>query len=289
MHTPASLPPLGRILQPLLFLLIFLALTACGDDDRRLSNPPDNNHNNHNQPGDITPEEVCENTCAHVYDTCQLAFNQSDNTPAPRAACVNACLTQNFFRGNESCVQAAACDLDEFIECIRREPEPEPEPEPPALDCTEADEQWSAVWKALEDDVLTEVNRVRALGARCGNETFGPAPSMTMDSQLRCSSRLFSQDMAQRNFFDHTSPEGTTPADRIAAANYTGTYPVGENIAAGYSTAQEVMDGWMKSPGHCKNIMNPDFLELGVGYFHTNQDAARYNHYWTQNFGGGRR
>ena len=57
----------------------------------------------------------------------------------------------------------------------------------------------------------------------------------------------------------------------------------GENIAAGQTTPQEVVDGWMQSPGHCSNIMSPSFTEIGVGYVLAPQ--GQLPHYWTQTFG----
>ena len=56
-----------------------------------------------------------------------------------------------------------------------------------------------------------------------------------------------------------------------------------ENIAAGYSTAAQVVAGWMTSTGHCNNIMNGNYKHLGVGYYYA--AGATYKHYWTQDFG----
>lgn len=273
-------------LKCLVILFFFLLISACGDDERRHSNRPDQPDTEEQKQNE--KEKACETTCTHVYDTCELAFPQSDGSTASHETCIDACITQDFFRGNESCVAAASCDFAEIVECIRREPAPtpDPDPDPPTTDCAEANTAWSADWQKLEDDVLIEVNRVRAAGARCGNTDFSPAPPVKMDTALRCAARLYSQDMAIRDFFDHTSPEGTEPLDRIIAAEYTGSYPIGENIAAGQPTAAAVMDSWMNSPGHCTNIMNPEFLELGTGYYYATSQP--YKHFWTQNFGGGR-
>jgi RNA polymerase sigma factor (sigma-70 family) len=88
-----------------------------------------------------------------------------------------------------------------------------------------------------------------------------------------------SDDMAARNYFDHVSPDGTDPGQRITAAGYHwSTY--GENIAKGQSTPQAVMDAWMNSPGHRANILNCAFKELGVGV-----NKASGGPLWTQDFG----
>ena len=69
--------------------------------------------------------------------------------------------------------------------------------------------------------------------------------------------------------------------DRIVLAGYYfngyKSFMVGENIAFGQGSISEVMNGWFKSEGHCMNLMNPDFKEVGV---------AEYNTYWVQDFGG---
>ena len=94
--------------------------------------------------------------------------------------------------------------------------------------------------------------------------------------------RGHSDDMATLDYFSHTSLDGRTPADRITAAGYPwNTY--GENIAAGYSTPEAVMLGWMNSSGHRANILSTTFCELGVGYAFN--PSSKYSHYWTQNFG----
>jgi uncharacterized protein YkwD len=81
--------------------------------------------------------------------------------------------------------------------------------------------------------------------------------------------------MYTNNYFNHTGLNGSSAGDRIIAAGYAWR-SFGENIAKGYSTEQSVMDGWIRSEGHCKNIMNPGFKEMGV---------ARVGTYWTQEFG----
>lgn len=138
-------------------------------------------------------------------------------------------------------------------------------------------------WHEVEFEVLKLVNEVRAKGAVCGSRgAFGPAPALKADARLRCAARLHSQDMVDRKYFEHDNPDGEGPLDRIKKTGYSGRL-VGENIAAGQSSASAVMAGWMKSPGHCANIMKAEYTELGVGYVHGSD--TKYKHYWTQNFG----
>ena len=144
---------------------------------------------------------------------------------------------------------------------------------------------WDEEWAKWELDVLDIVNERRSEGANCGGEIFGKAPPVEVNHLCRISARLHSEDMAKNDFFAHTNLDGATPFDRMAAAGYAGPYPWGENIAAGQTSPASVMEAWMNSPGHCRNIMNPGFKVLGVGYY--KMDGSGMKHYWTQNFGGG--
>lgn len=87
-------------------------------------------------------------------------------------------------------------------------------------------------------------------------------PAFVRDTRLDEAARLHAVDMDLRSFFGHVTPEGLTPSDRALAQGYAGS--VGENIAFGYDTARAVMDGWMASPGHCRNILS-SARDLGIG------------------------
>jgi uncharacterized protein YkwD len=145
---------------------------------------------------------------------------------------------------------------------------------------------WEESAAKFEEEVLTLTNEARAKGFDCDAEgNFGPTTPLKMESRLRCSSRLHSKYMAETGTFDHTQANGSTPFDRMKAAGYTFN-AAGENIAAGQRTPKEVVDGWLKSDGHCANIMNPSFAELGVGYIMvTSGPGAKFRTFWTQNFG----
>ncbi|MHA5054352.1 CAP domain-containing protein [Streptomyces sp. SD15] len=103
---------------------------------------------------------------------------------------------------------------------------------------------------------------------------------VTLNAKLSKAAQDHSADMASHSNMSHTGSDGSDPAQRITAAGYTwSTY--GENVAYGYSSPEEVMAGWMSSPGHKENILNCDFKEIGVG-------LAQPNDYWTQDFGTAR-
>ncbi|NEA00812.1 CAP domain-containing protein, partial [Streptomyces sp. SID10116] len=143
---------------------------------------------------------------------------------------------------------------------------PKPKPKPEAPDPKPAPQQPSGT----AEQVVALVNTERAK-AGCG-----PVRS---NGKLATAAAKHSADMAARDYFDHTSPDGTDPGDRITAAGYRwSTY--GENIARGQQSPAAVMDSWMKSPGHKANILNCDFKELGVG-IHNGSGGP----WWTQAFG----
>lgn len=109
---------------------------------------------------------------------------------------------------------------------------------------------------------------------------------LTLNIDLSESAQVHSEDMALNDFFSHTGSNGTKVSDRTKSAGYE-SYYVGENIAAGYIEAEEVVRGWMNSPAHSENILNPNYTEMGVGYHYLANDTGEinYNTYWTQDFG----
>jgi uncharacterized protein YkwD len=148
---------------------------------------------------------------------------------------------------------------------------------------------WDPDWAAFEDRVLELTNAARAAGHDCDSEgKFGPAAPLAMNARLRCSARLHSGYMAETGDFDHVeSKSGTDPFDRMEAAGYRFS-SAGENIALGQRTPEEVVNGWLDSDGHCSNIMNRDFTEIGVGYAEGTAAPLGFQGtapYWTQNFG----
>ncbi len=103
--------------------------------------------------------------------------------------------------------------------------------------------------------MLQLVNEVRKKGCQCGDTYYYPATSVSWNNQLETAAYGHSEDMYSNKFFDHTAPDGSNGGVRIQQAGYNWmTY--GENIAMGYKSEREVLDGWLQSPGHCKNIMN---------------------------------
>jgi len=137
---------------------------------------------------------------------------------------------------------------------------PSPPPPPPTT---------AVIVVSPTDQVVILVNAARAAAAT-------PCPPVTVDPRLTAAAQGHSDDMAARNYFGHTTPEGVTFDQRIKAAGYPS--PGAENIAKGQRSAQQVMNDWMGSEGHRRNIENCSLTTIGVGL---NSTAWT----WTQNFG----
>jgi uncharacterized protein YkwD len=131
----------------------------------------------------------------------------------------------------------------------------------------------------LASRALDLVNQVRARGARCGTHAFAPAPPMTLSGTLAGVASGHAIDMAEHNYFEHVDLAGKSPADRVRAVGYREKL-VGENIAYGPESVEEVVKGWLDSPGHCQNIMDPRFAQMGIAY--SAGRTSRRGLYWVQ-------
>jgi uncharacterized protein YkwD len=132
-----------------------------------------------------------------------------------------------------------------------------------------------------DKQMLSLVNNARAQTRSCGTMSYQAAPALSWNCQLENAAHGHSLSMAENNYFDHTGIDGSSPGDRISAAGYAWK-AYGENIAAGYTDAESVMQGWLTSPGHCANLMNTSFKEVGVGV--VKGGSGSYGTYWTQTF-----
>lgn len=143
-------------------------------------------------------------------------------------------------------------------------PSPAPRPPPGAM---------------LASEALELVNDVRSRGTRCGEHTFAPAPPLALSGSLGNVALGHAADMAEHDYFEHRDLNGGSPADRVRATGYRERL-VGENIAYGPKSLQEVVQGWLDSPGHCENIMDPRFAEMGIAY--ATGRSGRHGLYWVQ-------
>jgi uncharacterized protein YkwD len=130
---------------------------------------------------------------------------------------------------------------------------------------------------------LARVNQWRARGADCGSEgRFDPAAPLAWNDPLARAAAAHSEDMQAKDFFSHTGSNGSTLAQRVDAQGYAWRQ-VGENIAAGPTSVDAVVDGWIASPGHCANLMNRDFRHMGLACVAGDAGNA-YATYWTMDF-----
>lgn len=125
-----------------------------------------------------------------------------------------------------------------------------------------------------KQELLDLVNKVRENGCNCSGEDMPPVAAIVWNDTLTIVAQTHSDDMNSHNKLDHTGSDGSSPGDRLDYAGYNWT-TYAENIAVGYTSEQAVIDGWLKSEGHCKNIMNANVTEMGV---------ATSGSYWTQIF-----
>jgi uncharacterized protein YkwD len=134
--------------------------------------------------------------------------------------------------------------------------------------------------------VLELANQARAKARRCGAKQFSSVPPLALSSKLNDAARAHARDLARNNTLSHSGSDGSTPAERVARTGYTWRV-VGENVASGPTTPDEVMEGWLASPGHCENLMSPRFTEMGIGYVVDPKSASGV--YWSQVFGAPRK
>lgn len=133
----------------------------------------------------------------------------------------------------------------------------------------------------MEAQMLAQVNAARSQARNCGSTSYAPAAVLDWDCKLAQAAAGHSGDMAQNNFFSHTGSDGMDPGFRIDAQGYQ-ALTWGENIAAGYESIDSVIAGWLTSPGHCANIMNASFSELGMAF--AEDSGSDFDIYWTQVF-----
>ncbi|MBA4328733.1 MAG: hypothetical protein C0428_10940 [Polaromonas sp.] len=134
----------------------------------------------------------------------------------------------------------------------------------------------------IEARILTLVNAARAQPRRCGNQAFVAVPPLRRQSLLTELAAGHAADMARHNYFSHTARDGSTVDVRATRAGYRWR-TIGENIAAGQMTPELAMQGWLDSPGHCANIMAPNFDEMGAAFVVNPQSKSGV--YWVQVFG----
>lgn len=130
-----------------------------------------------------------------------------------------------------------------------------------------------------EDQKQTLLDLINQYRVSNGKNPLKISPSLSIAAQAH------SEDMANHNYFSHNSIDGRTPWDRMRQTGYTYNTWLGENIAAGYSTAQGVFEAWKTSPyGHNEVMLFDEFKVIGIGLAYN--AFSDYKYYWTADFGG---
>ncbi|WP_328835729.1 CAP domain-containing protein [Streptomyces europaeiscabiei] len=142
-------------------------------------------------------------------------------------------------------------------------------------------EFWTALWAAPFSPAGLRQTTAEVITLTNAERTAAGLPPLSCDPLLTNAAQAHSADMVARAFYAHTSPDGSEPWHRAAAAGST-RRSIGENIACGQRSAAEVVRGWMDSPGHRANILKPGFTHIGVGF----AGGGAAGTYWTQLFGG---
>jgi len=211
---------------------------------------------------------------------------------------------QNHMNGLEEPTTEEPTNTDDPTESNPETSEPDDTTPEETLVTEETEETTEETQPTLDDAMkqayLDTINEARSEGRECGEYGYFSATSaLTWNEQLYDASYEHSKDMAISNTFSHTgsgtqsdetaeaihSGTGSSVSERIEHNGYTNWRRYGENIAAGTSMdeAIEAMEGWLASPGHCKNIMKPEFTEVGMAIYYN--ENSHYKYYWTQDFG----
>jgi uncharacterized protein YkwD len=142
------------------------------------------------------------------------------------------------------------------------------------MNCQSRERASEATNDYFVEEMLLAVNNLRVKGCKCGETYMKPVKPLKWSTQLAEAAQRHAEDMAGKRHFSHTGSDGSTVAQRVTDAGYQWSF-VGENIAYGYRSIEQVVAGWQKSAGHCRNLMKASYVEMGV---------ARRGTYWAQAF-----
>ncbi len=133
---------------------------------------------------------------------------------------------------------------------------------------------------SISKNTLTHINEARSQGRMCGNQYYEVVKPVIWNKKLANASLRHSLDMAENGFLSHTGSKGDGLSERLQGVHYEWIASA-ENIGHGYRSSEEAVQSWLKSTMHCKNIMNPEFKEIGAAY--AKSESLRT--YWTLIFG----
>lgn len=132
--------------------------------------------------------------------------------------------------------------------------------------------------KITKAQILDAINKARSQARSCGINQYNAAPNINWDNRLFFAADKHSLDMATHNFFSHTGSDGSSSSQRATAQGYSWNF-IAENVAAGQTSLDQVVSGWLQSPGHCKNIMDARAQDIGLSCRY--DENTQYKTYWT--------
>jgi uncharacterized protein YkwD len=127
---------------------------------------------------------------------------------------------------------------------------------------------------ALTSQAVTQINAIRASARYCGGISFAATSALAGSAKLESAAVQHVQHMKSTDTLSHTGSANSSIGQRVSDAGYVWS-TVGENIASGYETLADVLQGWVESPGHCANLMSPNFSDVGIA-----QSAGGADSYW---------
>jgi uncharacterized protein YkwD len=136
----------------------------------------------------------------------------------------------------------------------------------------------STVDKAFSDRMLELLNAARSVARNCGAIAYPAVGPLVWNTQTEQAARAQAEYLQQNNLFSHTGAGGSSVGERLSTTGYVWS-TVGENIAAGFTDIADVVQGWVDSPGHCVNIMNGNFVDVGVVLIQ-GTSSNTYRTYW---------
>lgn len=134
----------------------------------------------------------------------------------------------------------------------------------------------------IEARVLALVNEARGQARMCGNVALAAAQPVQLNARLRTASAAHADEMARLDYFGHTGRDGLQVFERASRTGYAWR-AIGENIASGQMQPEAAVQGWLKSPSHCANLMMPGYTDMGLAYAVNPQSEGGV--YWVQVFG----
>jgi uncharacterized protein YkwD len=126
-----------------------------------------------------------------------------------------------------------------------------------------------------QETVLKNLNYIRNKGCRCGGKKYAPVSPLRLDEKLTAVAQIYAEEISAKQKLSHIGKNGSKAGDRIKRGGYNWSY-YGENIAGGYRTVSEVIKAWLDSPSHCRTLMNPNYIHIGIGF---------RDEYWVTDFG----